>query len=195
MRAASLQFFDAMVEREQDGLHLGLVLFTGDFLVHQDLRETTAEDRWLWEQLDYCEDHWDARSHETEHGLDCCAPTDCADGVVPDDWWLVGTHPAPALDEAVSMLRRDQGDGGVVSEHVVLLMDGEPNCWASGVIPECDAERVDLMFQAVDEVGLRADLHMIRGDTNSPVLARNNGVQCIEDWESCMARIVDVIDP
>ena len=194
MRAASLQFFDAMVEREQDGLHLGLVLFTGDVLVQQELRSTTAEDRWLWEQLDYCEDLvWD--QHETEHALDCCAPADCSAWPTVEDWWLAGTNPAVALDEAGSMLRRDQGDGGVVGEHVVILMDGEPNCWTTGMLPECDAERVERMFEATDDVGLRSDLHMIRADENSPALARNDGVQCTGDWDGCMARIVDAIDP
>jgi hypothetical protein len=189
LRAAAISVRDGV--QALSGEHeVGLVVFAGDALVVQGFEEAGGD---AWEALDYCvDDVWD--HHEAEHGLDCCAPTDCSQWP-PDAWWTTGTNVVPGLELATDLLVAAD-DGRKFDEHVVVLMSGDPACWSPGLLPSCEKERRADTREVADELGDRGvHVHDLRDSAEAkPVLQRNRGVRCVGDFEGCAGDVLAVVE-
>ena len=132
-------FLDITYNDGHPGDSLGLVTFVGAAETYTDLQRvgenysTMSSD---WDELDYCWDPvWDMNDNTNmQH---CCDPAVCPSPWT--DWQLAGTNQGAGLAEAIEQLEADSNQYALKT--IVIVSDGQPTCWNTSVLPDCDADR------------------------------------------------------
>jgi Flp pilus assembly protein TadG len=151
-KSALLAFLDYMYNEGETAPmdRIGLATFVGSGELHTELTYIDSNysdiyDTWD-DEVDYCEDLvWDM--HYAAEMPDCCAPTTCTVWP-PPYWWTAGTNQSGGLEVASEHLI-DNGNPYALKT-IVLISDGQPCCWAPGVIPSCDATRTNAGYIEAD---------------------------------------------
>ncbi|MCP4809422.1 MAG: TadE/TadG family protein [Proteobacteria bacterium] len=132
-------FLDITYNDGHPGDRLGLVTFVGAAETYTPIQNVATNYSTLssdWDELDYCWDPvWDMNDNTNmQH---CCDPAVCPSPWT--NWEQAGTNQGAGLAEAIDQL--DEESDIYALKTIVIVSDGQPTCWNTSILPDCDIAR------------------------------------------------------